>query len=143
MAPRKTDTQVPDAAQFKQDPDLWFADGSIVVVAQGTGFRVHMSLLSRASPVLRDMFNLPQPTPGDTTSSGGTQQGVRVVHVSDSAHDMRCMLHAIYTRKYVPLIASYCHIALLGDSSQHFRILDILPIWSPTSRLLCSLHTYA
>lgn len=120
MAPKKPSSQIPDTAQVKQDPDLWFADGSVVVIAEGTGFRVHMSLLSRASPVLRDMFTLPQPTSGHTTPSGSTSQEVPFVHVSDNAHDMRCMLHAIYTKKYVPLLASHRHIALLRCSLNAF-----------------------
>lgn len=88
-------------APMERDPDLWFGDGSIVVVAQGTGFRVHTSLLSRASPIFRDVFALPRPAADSVNAD--TVQGAPVIRVSDCAHDMRCMLHAIYDRKYVVL----------------------------------------
>ncbi|KAL1949999.1 hypothetical protein VTO73DRAFT_8880 [Trametes versicolor] len=137
MAQSNLQSQVPDAAPFKQDPDLWFADGSVVVIAEGIGFRVHMSLLSRASPILRDVFALPQPVRGDVSGSDSTYQGVAVVHVSDSEHDVRCMLHAIYDRKYlsdmVPNIPfavlsalmrtghKYELIAILDEAAQHLE----------------------
>lgn len=78
----------------EQDPDLWFADGNIVVLAQDTGFRVHMSLLARLSPVFRDVFALAQPAPD--SDSDASLRGLPFVHVSDDFYDMNCMLHAIY-----------------------------------------------
>lgn len=79
----------------KQHPDWWFPDGSIVVLAQDTGFRVHMSLLARHSPVFRDVFALPQPAKLDTDDDASLQ-GVPFVEVSDDVYDMSCMLHVIY-----------------------------------------------
>ncbi|OJT07814.1 hypothetical protein TRAPUB_1297 [Trametes pubescens] len=91
-----------NAAVIEQDADLWFSDGSIVVIAEGTGFRVHMSLLSRSSPILRDIFTLPQPVPAASLGGDNAFGGVPVVHVSDSAYDMRCLLRTIYDgRKYL------------------------------------------
>ncbi|KAI0364250.1 hypothetical protein BV20DRAFT_872916 [Pilatotrama ljubarskyi] len=75
---------------FQQDPDLWFEDGSIVVVAQNTGYRVHTSLLSRLSPIFRDMIAIPVPR------NEHTVQGAPIVYVPDSAHDMGCLLRAVY-----------------------------------------------
>lgn len=41
--------------------DLWFKDGNVILIAEGTAFRVHQSLLSINSEVFRDMFSFPQP----------------------------------------------------------------------------------
>ncbi|KAI0350435.1 hypothetical protein OH77DRAFT_1489151 [Trametes cingulata] len=75
---------------FRQDADLWFEDGSIVVVAGNTGYRVHTSLLTRFSPIFRDMMVMPPPPDAPAV------QGVPLVHVPDSAHDFKCLLRAIY-----------------------------------------------
>lgn len=112
-----------NAAVIKQDPDLWFSDGSIIVIAEDTGFRVHMSLLSRSSPILRDVFTLPQPVAGTTSFDGNNVfQDTPVVHVSDSAYDMRCLLHTIYDgRKYVPLF-SFRRVVISAFSTHRFLI---------------------
>lgn len=43
------------------DPEFWFEDGSIVLVAHNIGFRVYKRLLSEHSPFFRDLFQMPQP----------------------------------------------------------------------------------
>ena len=76
---------------------LWFNDGSVVVVAESTGFRVHSSLLSRHSTVFRDLFSLPQPI-----HAAEHVDGCPAVRVSDDAEDMAYFLRAIYDgRQYV------------------------------------------
>lgn len=108
MPPYHSHILMQSAAAIEQDADLWFPDGSIVVIAERTGFRVHVSVLSRSSPVFRDIFGLPQPVPCNGLDGNSTFQGVPVIHVSDTAHDMRCLLHAIYdSRKCVPLDSSF------------------------------------
>lgn len=85
---------------LKHDPDLWFEDGSIVVIAENTGFRVHKLLLSHLSPVFRDVFTVPQPV---VVNSGlSVVDNCPVVRVSDSVYDIKCLLRAIYDgRGYV------------------------------------------
>ncbi|KAH8101867.1 hypothetical protein BXZ70DRAFT_1017995 [Cristinia sonorae] len=47
---------------FRSRGDIWFEDGNVVLVAQdGTGFRVHQSILAANSDIFRDMFTIPQP----------------------------------------------------------------------------------
>lgn len=120
LATYESETPMENAAGIEQDPDLWFSDGSIIVIAEDTGFRVHMSLLSRSSPILRDVFTLPQPVAGTTSLDGNNVfLDTPVVHVSDSAYDMRCLLHTIYDgRKYVPLFSPFVVL-----SSQAHRFL--------------------
>ena len=80
------------------DPDLitrskiWFDDGSVVIQAELTQFRVHRSMLSRHSSVFRDMFSVPQP-PGDQESA---VEGCSIVHLSDSPQDWENLLTLMY-----------------------------------------------
>ncbi|CAL1699880.1 unnamed protein product [Somion occarium] len=69
---------------------LWYEDGNIVLVADTTTFRVHSSVLSRASDIFRDMFSLPQPQGEDTID------GCPVVHLPDSPHDLAIALDMLY-----------------------------------------------
>ncbi|EDR01759.1 uncharacterized protein LACBIDRAFT_333018 [Laccaria bicolor S238N-H82] len=80
------------------DPDLitrskiWFDDGSVVIQAEQTQFRVHRSMLSRHSSVFRDMFSVPQP-PGDQEP---VIEGCSIVHVSESSLDWKNLLTLMY-----------------------------------------------
>ncbi|KAI0648600.1 hypothetical protein C8Q79DRAFT_903734 [Trametes meyenii] len=99
---------------MKQDADFWFEDGSVVIVAEDTGFRVHRSLLARVSSVFQDTFSIPQPP------DAHAHQGVPALELQDSAHDMKCLLYAIYDgRKYlgdmephIPFVILSAHIRL-------------------------------
>ncbi|KAI0800651.1 hypothetical protein C8Q74DRAFT_432137 [Fomes fomentarius] len=77
--------------ELLRDTQFWFEDGSIVVVAQQTAFRVHQGVLSRHSDTFNGLFTIPQP-------SEGTEKidCCPVVRVSDSAHDFKHLLHALY-----------------------------------------------
>jgi hypothetical protein len=85
--------------------DLWFCDGSVILQADSTLFRVHMSQLSRRSTVFSDMFTLPQP-PVMTTHAmlaDETHEGCPVVKLYDSAEDVANLLLALYDGPFVLL----------------------------------------
>ena len=67
---------------FERSAEFWFEDGSVVLVAQNTGFRVYRALLARQSTVFANMFSSSAP------SSEEMFEGCPVVHVSDSAEDV-------------------------------------------------------
>ncbi|OBZ65239.1 hypothetical protein A0H81_14734 [Grifola frondosa] len=75
--------------------DLWFTDGSIILRAENTLFRVHMSQLSRRSGFFRDMFSLPQPC-ADLASDTDFLEGCPVLRLHDAAEDLINLLKAIY-----------------------------------------------
>lgn len=77
---------------LKPDEEVWLNDGNVVIGAETTAFRVHRSVLSLHSDVLRDMFTLPPPT----DDGQEMMEGYPVVRVSDMAADMRHMLKALY-----------------------------------------------
>ncbi|PPR04292.1 hypothetical protein CVT24_013407 [Panaeolus cyanescens] len=80
----------------KRCEKLWFDDGSIVLQAGQTQFRIHKSLLARSSTVFNDMFLLPVPPEGAASDSEGIVEGCPVVHMQDSDADLTHLLEWIY-----------------------------------------------
>ena len=74
----------------RHHPSLWFEDGSIVIRAQETLFKVHRSLLALHSPIFTSMFSIPQPCEQELI------EGCSVVDLPDNADDVTCILKAIY-----------------------------------------------
>ncbi|KDR71583.1 hypothetical protein GALMADRAFT_143845 [Galerina marginata CBS 339.88] len=70
---------------------IWYDDGSIVLEAEKTQFRVHRSVLSKYSKFFKDLFTVPQPE-GELLVDG-----CPVVRMSDSAEDWESLLIAIYS----------------------------------------------
>ena len=83
-----------------RDSDVWYEDGNIVVIAQTTAFRFHKSVVSHHSPVFRDLFSVPQPSPTAAGEEAGpsaeTFDSCAAVRVSDTSYDFRELLRAIY-----------------------------------------------
>lgn len=70
--------------------DPWFDDGNVVLVAQGTAFRVFRSVLSKNSEIFHDMFAMPQPADVETF------EGCPVVHLQDAKHDLEVVIKALF-----------------------------------------------
>jgi hypothetical protein len=68
----------------------WFDDGNIVLEAELTQFRVYRGILSAHSAIFKDMFALAQ------SSGEGYVEGCPVVHLSDSAEDVRIVLEVLH-----------------------------------------------
>ncbi|EKM52527.1 uncharacterized protein PHACADRAFT_126407 [Phanerochaete carnosa HHB-10118-sp] len=75
-----------------KDADLWFPDGSIMLRAGNTLFKVYSGMLGQASPVFKDMLSLPQSTP----SEDEMYEDLLVVRMPDSAADLKPFLKAIH-----------------------------------------------
>ncbi len=90
-----TDTDVSAGAlqELTRDQDLWFEDGSVVMIAQTTAFRVHKSVLSRHSCTFSELFSIPQPADPESVD---LIDGCPMVRVTDSAHDFQHILHILY-----------------------------------------------
>lgn len=82
--------------------DLWFLDGSVILKAQSTLFRVHMSQLSRHSLFFKDLFSLPQPpsclTDHDPSLNAikDAHEGIPLIPLQDDADDVANLLTALY-----------------------------------------------
>ncbi|KAF7370422.1 BTB domain-containing protein [Mycena sanguinolenta] len=84
--------------------ELWISDGSVVLQAESTQFRVHFGVLARHSTVFRTMQGLPQP-PGEPTVDG-----CPVLQLADDLTDVEYLLKALYdptflSQKALPLPA--------------------------------------
>ena len=101
-----TDDEEPKDVRHK---GLWFQDGSIILRAERTLFRVHMSQLSRQSLLFKDMFTLPQPSnsieqddedntvlAAPTGPDDESIQGCPVIPLYDDPKDLAVLLGAIY-----------------------------------------------
>ena len=134
--PVSTDTQLAAKAETNGDesilrhPDLWFSDGSVVLKAESTLFRVHMSQLARRSQFFQDLFSLPQPT-GDAVGFDGTFDGCPLLVLHDSAEDLSNLLKALYdggpyvTLNPVVLKASPFSLSVLGNNGREdFRVVS-------------------
>ncbi|KAI0640936.1 hypothetical protein C8Q79DRAFT_920658 [Trametes meyenii] len=100
---------VPPQPLFK-DPEFWFEDGSIVLVAQGgTAFRVYKRILAEHSPFFRDMFQIPQP------ACMAKVDGCPSVALTDPAQQLRHLLRVLFPTNG-NLVFGKCHGALSMDS---------------------------
>jgi len=117
-----------------QVDDLWFNDGSIVLQAEITQFRVHRSVLSANSDIFQDMFSVPQPS-----EQGEQIEGCPVVHLPDSAKDWTHVLRALYDFRYQ--IQLSCRLATLKTATgdlliivNHFLLSLLSSQWAPNTR---------
>ncbi|KAJ6497614.1 hypothetical protein C8R45DRAFT_983596 [Mycena sanguinolenta] len=69
---------------------VWYNDGSVVLQAENTLFRVHWSVLSQHSSVFRSLKDLPQP------SNQPAVDGCPIVELQDSALDVEHLLTPLY-----------------------------------------------
>ncbi|KAG6849140.1 hypothetical protein H0H93_011003 [Arthromyces matolae] len=75
--------------------EFWYNDGSIILVVDNTGFRVHKSILSQHSDVFADLFTIPQPV-----EKGESMEGCAVVRLQDNLEDFVEVMKAIYHPLY-------------------------------------------
>jgi hypothetical protein len=76
----------------KRCNDVWFEDGTIVLQAEDTLFRVYKGILARNSSVLSDMFVVG----GPSSSSDEMVDGVPCVQIHDSATETRHFLRFMH-----------------------------------------------
>ncbi|KAJ7191395.1 hypothetical protein GGX14DRAFT_600563 [Mycena pura] len=85
-----------DTETLQRAEGLWFEDGSLIIRAENTIFRVSRDVLSAHSSVFRDMSALPAPPPNDVD----TMDGCPLVHLPDGAKDMQYFLQALFDYQF-------------------------------------------
>ncbi|KAJ7611812.1 hypothetical protein FB45DRAFT_843901 [Roridomyces roridus] len=75
-------------------PELWFDDGSLIVQAGDSQFRVHRSILAACSAVFKDMLSFPQPADEQLVDD------CPLVHLTDSPEEVTVFLKAIFVPDY-------------------------------------------
>ncbi|KAF7305522.1 hypothetical protein HMN09_00805100 [Mycena chlorophos] len=79
-----TDSWAPRMLSFKQQSDLWYSDGNLIIVAGTRGFRVYAQFLAAKSRTFAEM------RPTDVV------EGVPAVQLNDSEEDADQFLKAIF-----------------------------------------------
>jgi hypothetical protein len=85
----ETDT---DTDTSRRVEDLWFDNGTLVLQAESSMFRVYKSILTIRSSVLRGLLSQPRKE---------IVEGCPVVRLDDSADDITYFLKAIFRPEYV------------------------------------------
>jgi len=80
---------------FAHDPQLWFRDGSVILVCESIGFRVNESVLSMNFLAFKDMFST-----GNSSPVGEMYEGCPVVRLTDNPTDMRNVVMMMYDRGF-------------------------------------------
>ncbi|KAK7049039.1 BTB domain-containing protein [Favolaschia claudopus] len=75
--------------------EIWMDDGSVVLQAKNTLFRVHWSLLALHSSVFHALRDLPQPTDQPSVEQ------CPVVELEDDPDDVHCLLQALYKPRFL------------------------------------------
>lgn len=78
--------------EFERSPELWYDDGTVVLQADKTLFKVYKGILSRESSLFRDMFSLPQPATGVEM-----YEGCQLLKIHDDAAQMSLFLLALFS----------------------------------------------
>jgi len=83
----------PPVYEFKRG-DPWLDDGSVILQAQSTFFKVHRSVLARNAEIFADTFQMPQPdTPADEQV---VIDGCPVLSLTDDPTELGHFLRALY-----------------------------------------------
>ncbi|KAJ7757344.1 hypothetical protein DFH07DRAFT_884988 [Mycena maculata] len=82
--------QGPPVDQCHRVDELWFADGTLVLAAEKSLFRVYGGLLAKRSAVFQDMLEFSQPEDAEAID------GCPVVHLADSDEDLKYFLRALF-----------------------------------------------
>ncbi|KAI0688690.1 hypothetical protein C8T65DRAFT_746473 [Cerioporus squamosus] len=114
-----------------RDEEFWADDVHVVLVAQGTAFRVRKETLSSVSPVFADIFENAQPAGEETWD------GCPMVRVSDSAVDFRRFLRVVVQVgidvKSWPSILKVCSVLIsvirVAHKYQADRVVDAAAIY--------------
>ncbi|TEB30547.1 hypothetical protein FA13DRAFT_519284 [Coprinellus micaceus] len=69
-------------------------DGSVMLQAENTQFKVHRGLLARVSTIFSDVFSVPQPPKGNEVV-----EGCPVVHLQDTAEDVQFLMGTLYGQR--------------------------------------------
>ncbi|PIL23580.1 hypothetical protein GSI_14893 [Ganoderma sinense ZZ0214-1] len=104
--------------ELTRDQDFWLQDGSVVLVAEKTAFKVYAGLLSVHSPVFSGMFS-------PANHADETYDGCPVVRMSDSPEDVKWLLTHLIPKTllhiksaHVPEYPELSALARLGHKYQ-------------------------
>ena len=83
-----------------RDEDFWLKDGTVVLVAKKTAFKVYSGLLAAHSPVFDDMFSF-------ATHADEMYDGCPVVRIPDSPEHFKWVLTHLIPRTLLQCVCSF------------------------------------
>ncbi|KAI0752028.1 hypothetical protein C8Q74DRAFT_1211611 [Fomes fomentarius] len=103
-----------------RDEELWFEDGSLILVARDIEFRVYKGPLVAQSGFFKDMLSLPQPGDSSSTpSNNSSSPSCATIHLSDSPEDLRHFLRVfVGTLRFEPTFNEISACIRLGHKYQ-------------------------
>ncbi|KAJ7496925.1 hypothetical protein FB451DRAFT_207902 [Mycena latifolia] len=121
MTTPPTKRQRPENASIMRS-DIWYQDGSVILQAENTQFRVYWGILSQHSSFFREMQGLPQPPEQVYVD------GCPVIEMQDSAADVAHLLKALHNPTFLqqaalplPVVAA---LIRLGRKYEFRELLD-------------------
>ncbi|KAI0752027.1 hypothetical protein C8Q74DRAFT_348706 [Fomes fomentarius] len=105
----------------RRDEELWFEDGSLILVARDIEFRVYKGPLVAQSGFFKDMLSLPQPGDSSSTpSNDSSSPSCATIHLSDSPEDLRHFLRVFVegTLRFEPTFNEISAYIRLGHKYQ-------------------------
>jgi hypothetical protein len=112
--------------------EIWYEDGSVVLQAQDTQFRVHWGVLAQQSSFFRDIQDLPQP------SNQPSVDGCPIVELQeDDSADVEYLLKVLYSSSVNISFCFEAHLRLTGDVHSTLLTQTALPL--PAVRALIRL----
>lgn len=98
-----TNMDQPVVSQIRH-PELFFPDGSVVISAQQTLFKVYIGVLALNSEVFRDMFSIAS---GTLPADAPTYDGCPLIQMPDEAIDLERFLKALFINGCVRVPGSF------------------------------------
>jgi hypothetical protein len=77
--------------EWTRHPDLYMDDGSVVLLAENTVFRVYLKWLGQKSEVFSNLASFDKVQPAHSEM----YDGCPLIRVSDTAEDLACLLVAM------------------------------------------------
>ena len=71
----------------------WYSDGSVVLQAEDTQFRVHKSIMSECSPVLKTLLE------AQTDQKVPTVEGCPILYLDDTKENIEYLITTFYGRR--------------------------------------------
>jgi hypothetical protein len=97
LAREREDSQAQISSTTLQSGIFDVSDTNLILRSSDlVDFRVHKSVLAMASPVLKDLFSLPQP-PGSETIDG-----FPVIQLSEDSELLNCLVSMLYHLPVIP-----------------------------------------
>nr|VWO98005.1 Methionyl-tRNA formyltransferase (EC [Ganoderma boninense] len=105
--------------ELTRDQDFWLQDGSVVLVAEKTAFKVYAGLLSAHSPVFSGLFS-------PTNHPDETYDGCPVVRMPDSPEDFKWLLTHLIPKSLLHLrsahVPGYPELSALARLGHKYQI---------------------